>query len=140
MSEIATEQAMTPPKHGAFCWTEIMTDNLEVCRSFYENVFGWQFKQSQATGGEHQYLEFGTDGKCQFGGMSQINPAWYEGETPVPHYNIYVSVEDVDEVASKAFDLGGKIVGPPADVPNVGRMCQIEDPTGAKFFVITLKN
>jgi uncharacterized protein len=140
MSEKAAEAAMEMPQHGEFCWTEIMTDDLEKCRSFYENVFGWHFKKSTATGEDHIYLEFGADAQRQFGGMSAINPEWYQGETPPPHYNIYVSVEDVDETASKAFDLGGKIVGPPMDVPNVGRMCQIEDPTGAKFFVITLKS
>ena len=39
----------------------------------------------------------------------------------------------------KAFDLGGTIVMPPTDIPNVGRFCQIQDPTGAVFSVITLK-
>lgn len=139
MSEKAAEQAMETPKHGEFCWTEIMTDDLEKARSFYENVFGWRYKKSAATGEDNIYLEFGTDENIQFGGMSRINPEWYEGETPAPHINIYVAVENVDEIAGKAFDLGGKIVGPPADVPNVGRMCQIEDPTGARFFAITLK-
>lgn len=141
MSEnTAAEQAFEMPKHGEFCWTEIATDKADECQEFYRAVFGWQFKRSEATSAEMQYLEFGTDANKQFGGLFQMNPEWYGGEMPQPHMNIYIAVDDVDTLASKAFDLGGTIVGPPMDVPNVGRMCQIEDPTGAKFFIIRIKN
>jgi len=58
---------------------------------------------------------------------------------PEPHSNVYVAVDDADATARKAFDLGGTIISPPMDLPNVGRMCQIEDPTGAKFFIIKLE-
>ena len=140
MSEnTAAEKAMTMPRNGEFCWTEIATGNLETCKNFYTEVFGWQYKKSDATGMNLEYLEFGTDSEKPFGGMFQMKPEWYEGELPEPHSNIYVAVDDADETASKAFELGGTIVSPPADVPNVGRMCQIQDPTGAKIFIITLK-
>jgi len=140
MSEnTAAEQAFEMPKDGEFCWTEIATDNAEACKTFYAEVFGWQYKKSDATGAEMEYLEFGTDEGKPFGGLFQMNPAWYGGEMPRPHANIYVAVDDVDETASKAFELGGTIVGPPMDIPNVGRMSEIQDPTGARIFIITLK-
>lgn len=140
MSEnTAAEQALTMPKNGEFCWTEIATNNLETSRKFYEQVFGWQYKKSEATGAEMQYLEFGTDAETPVGGMFEMKAEWYGGELPKPHINIYVAVDDTDETASKAFELGGTIVSPPMDVPNVGRMCQIADPMGAKFFIINLK-
>jgi uncharacterized protein len=141
MSEItAAEKSREMPKNGEFCWTEIATDNAEACRTFYAEVFGWQFKKSDATGAEMEYLEFGTNAQRQFGGLFQMKPEWYGGEMPKPHSNIYMAVDDVDSVASLAFELGGTIVSPPADVPNVGRLCQIKDPTGAEFFIITLKH
>ena len=142
MSEnTAAEQVFEGLKHGEFSWTEIATDNAETCQTFYTEVFGWQFKKSEATGMENfDYLEFSTDGKNFMGGLFQMNPEWYGGEAPKPHSNIYVSVDDVDETASRAFDLGGTIVSPPADIPNVGRFCEIQDPTGAKFFIIRLKD
>ena len=136
----AAEQTMLMPKHGEFCWTEIATNDLEASQSFYKEVFGWQYKKSDAAGEDNEYLEFGTDAEKPIGGMFAMKPEWYGGTAPSPHINIYVSVDDVDESASKAFDLGGTVVSPPADVPNVGRMCQIKDPTGASFFIITLKN
>ena len=140
MSEnTAVEQALTMPKNGEFCWTEFATDNLEACKTFYAEVFGWEYKKSDATGMDLEYLEFGTDPERPFGGLFQMKPEWYGGELPAPHSNIYVAVDNTDEAASKAFELGGTIVSPPMDIPNVGRMCQIQDPTGAEFFVITLK-
>jgi uncharacterized protein len=140
MSEnTAAGQVSTMPKHGEFCWTEIATDQAEACKTFYAKVFGWQFKQSDATGAEMEYLEFGTDAGKQFGGLFQMNSSWYGGEMPKPHANIYVAVDDVDAAARKAVELGGTIVGEPMDVPNVGRMSEIQDPTGARIFMITLK-
>ena len=142
MSEnTAAEQALKMPGNGEFCWTEIATDNAEACKTFYTEVFGWQFKKSEAMDStDFEYLEFSTDGKNFMGGLFQMNPEWYGGEAPKPHSNIYVSVADVDETASRAFDLGGTIVSPPADIPNVGRCCEIQDPTGAKLFIIRLQS
>ena len=133
------KQAVIMPKNGEFCWTEIATDNLEACQNFYAEVFGWNFKKSEATGAEMQYIEFGNTAEKPVGGMFEMKPEWYGGELPKPHINIYVAVDNADETARKAFELGGTIVSPPMNLPNVGRMCQIEDPTGAKFFIINLK-
>lgn len=138
MSENAAAEQRVMPKHGQFCWTEIATDNLEACKTFYSEIFGWEFKQSDATGMDMEYLEFGTNPRNS-GGLFQMKPEWYGGETPPPHYTVYVAVDDVDETARKAFDLGGTIVSPPMDIPNVGRMCAIKDPTGATFSIFKWK-
>jgi len=142
MSEnTAAEQAIEMPQHSEFCWTEIATDNLEACKTFYTEVFGWQLKKSCAVDTEDfEYIEFGTNVEKQIGGMFEMKPEFYGGEQPKPHMNIYVAVDNVDETASRAFELGGTILRPPMDVPGVGRMCQIQDPTGARFFVITPKD
>jgi predicted enzyme related to lactoylglutathione lyase len=141
MSEnAAVEKVFEMPESNEFCWTEIATDNLETSQNFYAEVFGWQFKKSDAfVETEFEYAEFGSEAEKPFGGMFGMKPQFYGGELPKPHINIYVAVADADETARRAFELGGTIVGPPMDVPNVGRMCQIQDPTGAKFFVVTLE-
>jgi uncharacterized protein len=127
------------PKHGEFSWTEIATDNLETCRNFYGEVFGWKFNDGDAPENEMKYLEFSAEIEKPIGGMFEMKPEYFGENVLKPHINIYIAVNDADETASKAFDLGGTIISPPMDVPNVGKMCQIEDPTGAKFFVVTLK-
>ena len=50
-----------------------------------------------------------------------------------PHWNAYVTVADVDASAKLAQSLGGKVLAPPFDVMDAGRMAVIQDPTGAVF-------
>jgi predicted enzyme related to lactoylglutathione lyase len=52
----------------------------------------------------------------------------------------YVAVDDVDDSARRVGELGGKVVVPPVDIPNVGRFCVISDPTGASISLITLRH
>ena len=138
MAEAAIQE-MTMPKHGEFCWTEIITDNMETCKSFYTNVFGWELNQSEATGEDFEYLEYNNPGSYPMGGIFKMTPEMCGGEeVPPPHFMNYIAVDNVDETAAKAFELGGKIVTPPADIPNVGRFAMIQDPTGAAFAVLTL--
>jgi predicted enzyme related to lactoylglutathione lyase len=136
---MALEMAM--PKNGEFCWTEIATDKLEACKSFYSKVFGWEMKESKATGEDFVYQEFSATPKAYpMGGMYQLSAEMCGGnELPPPHFINYISVENVDESASKVFDLGGKIVAPPMDIPNVGRFAIIQDPTGGTVALVTLK-
>lgn len=127
------------PKHGDFCWSEIASTDLEKCRSFYTNVFGWQFAKSQATGNEMEYLEFSsTGGPGADGALYEMQPMMFGGKVPPPHIALYVSVDDVDDAVSKTNELGGKVLFPPYDIPNVGRMAVIEDPTGAAISMIAL--
>ena len=118
---------------------EIQASNPEQAIEFYTNVFGWKYKESDATGGGFEYLEFGTNPRNS-GALYQINPDWFEGNPPPPHMLVYIAVDDVDEIASKAFDLDAKIIKSPMDIPNVGRMCIINDPTGAMIAFFTLKH
>src|ERR1051325_10615147 len=96
---------------------------------FYSNVFGWTFKKGDAGG--MQYNEFSTGGDFPAGGLYQMDPAWFGGSTPPPHFMIYVMVDDVDEATKKAVELGGTVTREPMNIPNVGRFSIIQDPTGA---------
>lgn len=137
MSEGTAEQRTMPP-HGAFCWTEISTRNTSDVKNFYKEIFGWNFYEGDVADSPVPYLEFGI-GDTRTGGMYEPTAEMSGGVIPPPHFMNYIAVDDVDESASKAFELGGKIVMPPMDIPNVGRFCIVEDPTGAKFSMITLE-
>jgi predicted enzyme related to lactoylglutathione lyase len=56
-----------------------------------------------------------------------------------PHWMTYIAVDDVDQSAAKVWELGGKVCVPPTDIPNTGRFCVVNDPSGATFSLITLK-
>jgi predicted enzyme related to lactoylglutathione lyase len=131
------EQEMSMPKHGEVCWTEIATSNVETCKNFYSELFGWSLKKSEAVGGDMEYYEFSSgEESCPSGGLYQMGKEF--GDAP-PHWMSYVSVDDVDAAASKVWELGGKVCVPPTDIPNVGRFCVVNDPTGATFSMITMK-
>lgn len=138
MSENAAAEQMEMPKHGEFCWTEIVTKDLAACQKFYTEIFGWELKRSEATGEDMTYLEYAVPGKYPMGGIFEMSEEC-EAQIPVPHFMNYIAVTDVDETTRQALELGGKIVVPPTDIPNVGRFSMLEDPTGGTFSVLTLK-
>ena len=135
MSQPEHEHLDFPPvKHGQFCWTEIASNDAEKCMEFYTNVFGWTFKKGDAAGGM-QYNEFSTGGDHPVGGLYQMDPKWFGEHMPPPHFMNYVFVDDVDASAQKATDLGATLIRPPMDIPNVGRMSILTDPTGAHIAI-----
>ena len=48
-----------------------------------------------------------------------------------PHWFSYIEVDDVNARVAKAETAGAKILRPPFEVPDVGRIAILEDPTGA---------
>jgi len=128
MAQEASEMAVRDvPKHGEFVWSEIAATDADKAQAFYENVFGWSFKKGDAGGMD--YREFSTSGDHPVGGLYQIDPAWFGGNPPPAHWMIYVAVDNVDASAAQAKSLGGQ-VHKVMDIPNVGRMAIIQDPTG----------
>jgi len=60
-----------------------------------------------------------------------------DGPATPPHWIIYVGTPDVDATVEASEKLGGKILKPAADIPNVGRFAVLSDPQGAAFAVFT---
>jgi predicted enzyme related to lactoylglutathione lyase len=52
----------------------------------------------------------------------------------------YVAVPDCERTAMKAAALGGKVVTPPHDIPDVGRIGIAVDTSGAAVAFITPKS
>jgi predicted enzyme related to lactoylglutathione lyase len=141
MAEQASEMAGWPmPKQGEFVWTEIASNDAEKCKAFYTTVFGWKFKESTSANEGMKYEEFATTGDNPAGGLYQIDPKWFGDNPPPPHFMTYVAVDDVDENAKLATELGATIIRGPMDIPNVGRMAIIQDPTGAMIATFRMKN
>lgn len=128
--------------HGDFCWTEIASSDAEKCKAFYSSIFGWQFKDSESMTDGFAYHEFTTPGGTYpAGGLYELTPAMCAPGQPMPppHFMTYVAVDDVDKNAELAVELGGKVVHGPMNIPNVGRMCVIQDPSGAIFSIFNAK-
>ena len=76
-------------------------------------------------------------GEEGLGGIMSMPP---QAEGSPPNWGVYVTVDDVDMTARKAEELGGKILVPPTDIPNVGRFSVLQDPQGAVISAITYAN
>lgn len=129
------------PANGTFCWQELATTDLDAAQSFYKTLLGWEIKEGKAPECEGSegppmiYNEIVVSGD-HVGGMYKMGPE-YSGAPS--HWLAYVAVDDVDAKAAQVAELGGTIRVPPTDIPNVGRFCMINDPTGATISLITLK-
>jgi hypothetical protein len=116
---------------GALCWVELRTTDPEAAGDFYRRLFGWGHRDSSADAPGGHYVEW-LDGAEPIGGMMRIPEEW--GPVP-PHWSIYLLVDDVDAVAARVGELGGKVVVPPTDIAGVGRFAAFADPQGAHFQV-----
>ena len=124
-------------RHGAFGWTELMTTDAEAAKQFYTALFGWETEEAPMEVMEGmegmKYTVIKVDGD-PVGGLTGMPP---ECQGMPPCWGIYVTVDDVDATAGRVERLGGKLLRPPADIPNVGRFCVIQDPQGAALCAIT---
>lgn len=118
-------------KHGAFGWTELMTTDPEAAKKFYEAIFGWETEKAPMDFVDYTVVK--VDGDA-VGGLMKL-PS--EAEGMPPHWSVYVTVDDVDAVAAKVVEAGGKVLRPPDDIPEVGRFCVIQDPQGAVIQAMT---
>jgi len=132
----AWQQATTAPAStftddapNGFGWAELNARGVERAIPFYEELFGWTAKTSDAGPDQPPYTEFQIDGKSVAGAweMSPQVPA------NVPSYwQIYFNVGDVDAAFQRTLSLGGQELLPPQDFPG-GRFAIVSDPQGASF-------
>ena len=121
---------------GTFCWTELMTGNVAAAKKFYTELVGWK-AIDEDIGGLTYTMLFPPGSEQPVGGMMQMDGPEWEGVPP--HWMPYALVDDVDERAQRCTQLGGQIKVPPTNIPNIGRFCVIEDPTGAEIALFQSK-
>lgn len=117
--------------HGAFSWCELLTTDVAEAKRFYSTLFGWTLEPAPMPGMEYTLVKYGGE---QMGGIMSLPPGC---EGMPPSWGVYVTVDDVDATAKLAVEMGGKVLVPPQDIPQVGRFCVLQDPQGATIKAIT---
>lgn len=117
--------------HGAFSWTELITNDVAAARRFYGPLLGWKFKDMDNSAMPYGIISAGDQ---DIGGI-MATPEKAKGMPPA--WGTYVTVKNVDDVVAKVSGLGGKVISPPLDIPGVGRFALIQDPQGATLSLIT---
>jgi uncharacterized protein len=120
---------------GAMCWDELMTPDTAAAAQFYKATFGWTAEELEM--GEGTMYTIFRVGDTRVGGMMARPPRLKE--VP-PNWLTYFCTANVDDTANKVTSLGGKVIQPPTDIPNVGRFAVCQDPQNAVFAVFAPKS
>src|SRR3954451_8411068 len=124
--------ARTSYTHGTFSWVENATTDQERAKSFYGALFGWDYDDSPV--GDGIYYSMAKLGGSFVGAIAPQQQDERAMGVP-PHWNSYITVDDVDAASARVDELGGSVHAPPFDVMDVGRMSAISDPTGAVAYL-----
>ena len=116
---------------GAVSWSELITADPAAAAAFYGPLFGWAVDPMQMGNmGTYHVLKVG---ETAIGGIMAPPP----NAPAIPAmWGVYVTVANVEQTLEKCTSLGGKVMVPAMDVPNVGRMAVIQDPQGAVISVM----
>ena len=107
-------------KPGHFAWNELVTTDIESARAFYSGLLGWKTEPF----GSHYFL-FKKDDESVAGMMQVPQPGM------PAQWLAYIAVENIDADVARVIELGGQVMAPPMDVPDVGRIAVVLDPQGA---------
>ncbi|HCT76754.1 MAG TPA: glyoxalase [Micromonosporaceae bacterium] len=113
---------------GKPSWADLQTTDLGAATKFYTQLFGWTAEvqpEPEALG----YTLFRVGGK-QVAGAGPI-----QAEGTPPMWTTYVATDDANAVTAKVEAAGGKVLSPPFDVLDFGRMAVFMDQAGAVFAV-----
>jgi uncharacterized protein len=139
MSDVRTQDAPTtaeeersPNPPGAFIWYELMTTDADGAKAFYDSVVGWNIGEASP---EFQgYRMIGrSDGKFAGGVLPLTDEMQQHGARPM--WLGYINVADVDAKVAAIEAAGGKTLMK-QDIPGIGRIAMVADPSGAPFYIM----
>ena len=105
---------------------EVVGRDAEALRSYYGELFGWQFDADNPMNyGIVQREQNVSDDGVGIGGGIGAGPEGYEG-----HVTFYVGVPDVEAALAKAESLGGSRMMGPERVMEQVEIGQFQDPEG----------
>ncbi len=126
MPEVTSHAPGTPS------WCELSTTDEAGALSFYSALFGWEDEANEMGPNWYYHMQ-----KVQ--GLYACS-IYQQGEEErsqgvPPHWNVYFTVENVENTMAAVTGNGGAVVFGPMDVFEAGRMAMCQDPQGAFFAV-----
>jgi len=118
MAEAKTAVANKP------AWVDLATSDAPAAREFYSKVFGWKIDVNPDP-------QYGGYGMANVGDKRVAGIAPKMSPDAPTAWSIYIGTDDADDLAKKVQAAGGKVIAPPFDVGDQGRMAVFQDPTGA---------
>jgi len=114
---------------GKFVWVDLITDDVKTVKSFYADIFAWEYEE---IGGGYTLIKHHGN---PIGGI--IYSKRVKEDIRETGWLSYLSVQDVDHAANYIRESGGIIVREPWDFDDRGRMAVVKDPQGSVFILLT---
>jgi len=116
---------------GSYIWAELLTDNPEGAVPFYEKVLGIKTETAPyGDVGDYTVFKVTDDDNGSAGLMKKPMP-------DMPNsWMVYFTVTSTDAAVAKTQELGGSVMMPAMDLPDVGRMAVLSDPVGSPFCIL----
>ncbi|HEX3502861.1 MAG TPA: VOC family protein [Xanthobacteraceae bacterium] len=122
--------------HGTFHWNELMARNVAAAKKFYADTIGWTYDGMPTPDGQTYWVA--KMGDQPVAGIFDISGPEFKD---VPdNWMPYLAVDDVDARVKKAVAAGARVMKPAFDVPGVGRIVILMEPSGAAVGWITPAN
>lgn len=121
--------------HGTIHWTELMTRDVDAALQYYAGVCGWTYETMPMSDGSGDY-HVAMAGERMVAGITDIGalPGFEDASS---HWYTYIAVDDVDAAVEASRRAGATIQRAPWDVPEVGRVAMVIDPSGAPIGLMT---
>ncbi|SIO54114.1 hypothetical protein SAMN05444722_3316 [Rhodovulum sp. ES.010] len=119
--------------HGKVWWTELMTRDVPGALKYYRAICGWHFEPFPMGGAAYHV---GSRGDQPVVGVMDLNDLPGTEDLP-PHWFSYFAVKDVDRAVEETLARGGEAIRAPFDIPHIGRIAILRDPTGAAMGLMT---
>jgi uncharacterized protein len=108
---------------NAPAWVDLSSKDAAASRDYYSKLFGWKVEVAGPEAGGYALAKLGDKDVAGIGPVQDPNgpSAW----------NVYIGTRDANATAKKVEAEGGKVIAPPFDVLESGRMAVFQDPAGA---------
>jgi predicted enzyme related to lactoylglutathione lyase len=109
---------------NAPAWIDLSTKDPAGARDFYSKLFGWKAEpEKDPAAGGYAIARLNGQDAAGIGGLQDPSApsAWM----------VYIGTKDASSLAKKIEAEGGKVIAPPFEVMDVGRMAVFQDPSGA---------
>ncbi len=106
-----------------FVHVELSTNDVAKAKSFYSQLFDWKLEDMPMEKGTYTMINVGegTGGGLMQHPMAGAPSMWLS----------YVLVDDIEAATKKVKALGGTVMKDKTEVPDMGWLAIIIDPTGA---------
>jgi predicted enzyme related to lactoylglutathione lyase len=113
---------------GSPTWVDISSKDPAGSREYYGKLFGWETEVMTDP-------QFGGYGMAKISGKDVAGIGGLQDPNAPSAWMLYIGTDDAEAIAKKVEAAGGKVVAPPFDVGESGRMAVFQDPVGAYISV-----